>query len=62
MWIRHEFLNSAMDFGKRIIHGHTPVEQPEVRPNRINVDTKAWMSGRLTCVVLENASHRFLST
>lgn len=62
MWIRNDFLTSSMDFGKRIIHGHTPVEQPEVRPNRINVDTKAWMSGRLICVVLENASHRFLST
>lgn len=62
MWIRDEFLNSTMDFGKRVIHGHTPVEQPEVRANRINLDTYAWKTGRLTCVVLENASHRFLST
>lgn len=60
LWIRNEFLNSAMDFGKRVIHGHTPVEQPEVLPNRINIDTGAFITGRLTCVVLEADSHRFL--
>jgi serine/threonine protein phosphatase 1 len=61
MWIRDEFLDSRADFGRRVIHGHTPVAEPEVRPNRINVDTGAFMTGRLTCVVLEGERVRFLT-
>jgi len=61
LWIREEFLLSRMSFGKRVIHGHTPMEQPEVLPNRINVDTGAFASGRLTCAVLEgDGEPRFL--
>ena len=60
LWIRDEFLNSTIDFGKRVIHGHTPTNTPEVLPNRINIDTGAYMTGRLTCVVLEGERHRFL--
>ena len=63
LWIRGEFLSSTEDFGKIIVHGHTPVETPEVRPNRINLDTGAFATGRLTCVVLEleQDGHRFLT-
>ena len=60
MWIRAEFLNSDYDFGKMIVHGHTPVDAPEVRRNGINVDTKAFASGILTAVVLEGTDHRFI--
>lgn len=60
MWIRWEFLNSTADFGKIIVHGHTPVRAPEVLANRINIDTQAFASGRLTCVVLEPERIRFL--
>jgi serine/threonine protein phosphatase 1 len=60
MWIREEFLMSTVDFGKIVVHGHTPVPQPEVLQNRINIDTKAFASGRLTCVVLEQNGYRFL--
>ena len=62
LWIRDEFLSSRADFGKIVVHGHTPAESPEVLPNRINVDTGAFMTGRLTCAVLEQARVRFLST
>jgi serine/threonine protein phosphatase 1 len=62
LWIREEFLDSRADFGFRIVHGHTPVMQPEVRPNRINIDTGAYISGKLTCVVLEGELLRFLQT
>ena len=62
LWIRDEFLNSKMDFGKIIVHGHTPRPEPEVLPNRINIDTGAFATGRLTCVVLEQDRHRFLAT
>lgn len=61
LWIRDEFLGSAADFGKIVVHGHTPTEMPEHRPNRINVDTGAFMTGRLTCAVLEGETVRFLS-
>jgi serine/threonine protein phosphatase 1 len=61
LWIREEFLGSRANFGKLVVHGHSPVEEPEVRPNRINVDTGAFMTGRLTCVVLEGERVRFLT-
>jgi diadenosine tetraphosphatase ApaH/serine/threonine PP2A family protein phosphatase len=62
LWIRGEFLNSRTSFGKVVVHGHTPIASPEVLPNRINIDTGAFMTGRLTCLILDGASRRFLST
>jgi hypothetical protein len=62
LWIRDTFLDSALDHGKVVVHGHTPVDAPEVRPNRIGVDTGAFASGVLTSVVLEGESRRFLCT
>lgn len=63
LWIRHEFLKSKEDFGKMVIHGHTPNEWPEVRPNRINIDTGAFATGRLTCLVIDaGGGGRFLFT
>lgn len=62
MWIRDPFLSSTMNFGKIVVHGHTPVPEPEVLSNRINIDTGAVMTGRLTCVVLEPDRQRFLGT
>jgi serine/threonine protein phosphatase 1 len=61
LWIRDEFLGSKTDFGKIVVHGHTPTEEPELLPNRINVDTGAFTTGRLTCAVLEGQQVRFLS-
>jgi serine/threonine protein phosphatase 1 len=60
LWIRDEFLSYEKDFGKIIVHGHTPVIEPDVRPNRINIDTGAYATGRLTCAVLENSTVAFL--
>ena len=62
LWIRDEFLTSTMDFGKIVVHGHTPTEQPEVLPNRINIDTGAYASGHLTCLILEGDKRRFMTT
>jgi serine/threonine protein phosphatase 1 len=53
LWIRHDFLSCQENFGKIIIHGHTPVLKPEVHLNRINIDTGAYATGQLTCLVLE---------
>ena len=60
LWIRHEFLNCRKDFGRIIVHGHTPVEAPQILSNRINIDTGAFATGRLTCLVLERDTRRFL--
>jgi serine/threonine protein phosphatase 1 len=62
MWIRDEFRSHRDPFEKIIVHGHTPVEQPEDLPNRINVDTGAYATGRLTCVALDGMRRRFIST
>lgn len=61
LWIRDEFLHARTDFGKIVVHGHTPTPSPEIRPNRINVDTGAFITGRLTCAVLGTDQPRFLS-
>jgi serine/threonine protein phosphatase 1 len=61
MWIRDEFLNSTLQFEKIVVHGHTPRERPEIRSNRINVDTWAYKTGRLTALVLEGTQRRFLT-
>lgn len=60
LWIREPFLSDTAPREAVVVHGHTPVKSPEVRPNRINIDTGAVMGGRLTCLVLEENRLRFL--
>jgi len=60
IWIRDEFLASQDFHGKIVVHGHSYRTEPEVRPNRIGIDTGAYATGRLTCLVLEGQSMRFL--
>ncbi len=59
-WIREEFLYSNDDFGKVVVHGHTPTHTPEEYPNRIAVDTGAFMSGKLTAAVLHRGKISFM--
>jgi serine/threonine protein phosphatase 1 len=60
VWIREPFLSSATDHGAVVVHGHTPVDEVEVRRNRIGIDTGAVFSGNLTCLVLEGAERALL--
>ncbi|MBY0335072.1 MAG: serine/threonine protein phosphatase [Acetobacteraceae bacterium] len=55
--IRRDFLESQADFGAVVVHGHTPTRDrlPELRQNRLNLDTGAVYGGALTLAVLENA-------
>lgn len=62
MWIREKFLRHTIPFGKIVVHGHTIRPSPDVRPNRIGIDTGAYETGRLTCLVLEGGKRRFLQT
>ena len=55
LWIRDEFLLHEDRFEKLVVHGHTPVHQIDIRPNRINIDTGAYATGRLSCLVMEGS-------
>ena len=56
LWIRDDFLESKANFGKYIVHGHTPVREPDIRPNRINIDTGAYATGNLTLLRIQGSS------
>jgi serine/threonine protein phosphatase 1 len=60
IWIRDEFLRYQRAFDKFIVHGHTPVRAPEIRLNRIDIDTGAYITGRLTCLWIEGDRFGFL--
>ena len=60
--IRGEFLESNADHGKIVVHGHSIVDQPESHSNRIAIDTGAFATGRLTCLVLQETEQNFLTT
>jgi len=60
IWIRHQFLDSDADFGGVVVHGHTPAFSPEIRPNRINLDTGAGKGGYLTAGLLWGTWMAFL--
>lgn len=60
LWIREEFLNSNLAFGKVVVHGHTPLLAPVRTANRISVDTGAYATGTLSAAVLERKRCRFL--
>lgn len=60
MWIRQSFLESTADHGVVVVHGHSVVREPEVKANRIGIDTGAYLGGALTCLVLCGAERGFL--
>ncbi len=60
IWIRDDFLWDGSDHGVVVVHGHSPEGEPDVFPNRINVDTGAVYGGTLTCLALEGTEYRFL--
>jgi serine/threonine protein phosphatase 1 len=53
VWIREPFLSSDREFGRLIVHGHTPLAEgrPDLRRNRLNIDTAAVLGGPLTAAV-----------
>lgn len=58
-WAREQFLAADYDFGKKVIFGHTPFEEPLVEKHRIGIDTGAVYGGKLTCLVLPD--EKFIS-
>ncbi len=63
LWIRDEFLRARVPLpGRVVVHGHTICDLPQDRDHRIDIDTGAFASGRLTSLVLRAGDRRFLST
>ena len=62
LWIREDFLDHDSPSDKVVVHGHSISPAPEVRAGRIGIDTGAWHSGCLTCLILEDEARRFLQT
>lgn len=61
-WIRAPFLEHTGRHERFVIHGHTVTDEPDIRGNRIGVDTGAYRTGRLTALALAGESRRFLVT
>ncbi len=59
--IRHEFLDDDGDFGFIVVHGHTPVERVDFRSNRINLDTGAYVSNRLSVLRIDPSGAALLA-
>ena len=62
LWIREPFISSERDHGAVVVHGHTIEEAVTPRPNRIGLDTGAYYTGVLTCLVLEGEQRRLIQT
>lgn len=60
LWIRGEFLQAAGPFGKVIVHGHTPMEAPQVTPHRLGLDTGAYATGVLTAARLDDGGQKII--
>jgi serine/threonine protein phosphatase 1 len=58
--IREEFLEFKKAFNWIVVHGHTPVMEPDFRSNRINIDTGAYATNRLTCLRIGEGGPRIL--
>ncbi|HEY1945104.1 MAG TPA: metallophosphoesterase family protein [Roseiarcus sp.] len=53
VWIRDDFLKCSDDFGFVVVHGHTPMPNIEFFSNRINIDTGAYMTNRLSVLRID---------
>jgi serine/threonine protein phosphatase 1 len=46
---------------KFVVYGHSVTDLPDVRRDRIGIDTGAYLTNNLTCLVLEGTTFRFLA-
>lgn len=60
-WIREPFLSHEEPYEVMVVHGHTIAQQPVETANRIGIDTGAYATGRLTALVLEGATRRYIA-
>ena len=65
IWQRKsKFLDNTKLFEKIIVHGHTPQPKIENFTNRINLDTGAFYTGILSCLIIDTQTgeKQFIST
>ena len=63
LWGHNRFLRDVRTDGQWVVHGHWVVDKPQAFDGRINVDTGAWRSGKLTAAVISTDGNvKFLST
>ena len=53
LWIRKPFLESTIDYGFVVVHGHSKNPLPQLKNNRIGIDTGAYKTGILTCAAID---------
>ncbi|WP_051086511.1 metallophosphoesterase [Methylobacterium sp. WSM2598] len=58
--ITEPFLSSRRNHGLLVVHAHSPVPEPEFRLNRINLDTGAVVTGRLTGLLISDRAIEFV--
>jgi serine/threonine protein phosphatase 1 len=59
-WIREPFLSDPRDHGMMVVHGHTITVEPDVRANRIGVDTGSYREGVLTALMVDGSERAWL--
>ena len=62
LWIRERFLRHEQPYSHVVVHGHTIFDDVADNGNRIGIDTGAYRSGRLTALILEGTTRRYLHT
>lgn len=61
VFIRTEFYEQAHLLSRYVVHGHTPVEEAGREGMRVNIDTGAFFSGRLTALRIWQDKGRYLT-
>ncbi len=59
-WIRKPFLESRVDHGGVVVHGHSETAEVEELANRIGIDTGAYRTGILTALWIEDQERGFI--
>jgi serine/threonine protein phosphatase 1 len=62
LWIREPFLGANTEHGFVVVHGHTVSLAPQIRTNRIGIDTGAYATGVLTALAIEGGRVDILRT
>ncbi len=60
LWIRQEFLQATGRFEKLIVHGHTPMEEPQVTSTRMGLDTGVYATGILTAARIDDRGYKII--
>lgn len=61
VFIREDFYTAAHLLSRYVVHGHTPVRKAGREGMRVNLDTGAYFSGRLTALRLWRNKGRYLT-